>query len=88
MEIEVKNISKRFKKNIVLKNVNMKLSSGKIYGLSGRNGAGKSVFLKILCGLYKATEGEILYGGKSYNDDNIYQLNMRTLIEKPNFFLN
>jgi len=86
MKIEVKNINKNFKKNIILKNINMEFESGNIYGLNGRNGAGKSVFLKILCGLYKATSGEILYNGKIYNSDNLYQLNMRALIEKPNFF--
>lgn len=86
MKIEVKNINKNFKKNMILKNINMEFESGNIYGLNGRNGAGKSVFLKILCGLYKATSGKILYNGKIYNSDNLYQLNMRALIEKPNFF--
>ena len=86
MKIEVKNINKNFKKNMILKNINMEFESGNIYGLNGRNGAGKSVFLKILCGLYKEKKKKILYNGKIYNSDNLYQLNMRALIEKPNFF--
>ena len=86
MKIEVKNVSKRFKKTMVLNNVNAFFESGHIYGLSGRNGSGKSVFLKILCGLYKATSGEILFDHKCYDKDNLYFLNMRALIEKPNFF--
>ena len=86
MKIEVKNVSKRFKKTMVLNNVNAFFESGHIYGLSGRNGSGKSVFLKILCGLYKATSGEILFDHKCYDKDNLYLLNMRALIEKPNFF--
>ena len=85
MKIEVRNISKRFRNNFVLKDVNAFFESGHIYGLSGRNGAGKSVFLKILCGLYKPSSGEILYN-KKYDKDNLHLLNIRALIEKPNFF--
>jgi len=86
MTIEVKNLSKKFKKNIVLENLNMKLENGNIYGLNGRNGTGKSVFLKILCGLYKPTTGEILFNGKSYNKNSLHIPNIRALIEKPSFF--
>lgn len=86
MKIEVRNISKRFRNNFVLKDVNAFFESGHIYGLSGRNGAGKSVFLKILCGLYKPSSGEILFNNKKYDKDNLHLLNMRALIEKPNFF--
>ena len=86
MKIEVKNVSKKFKKNTVLNNINISFESGYIYGLSGRNGAGKSVFLKLLCGLYKTTTGEILFDDKKYDTDNLHLLNMRALIEKPNFF--
>ena len=86
MKIEVRNISKRFRNNFVLKDVNAFFESAHIYGLSGRNGAGKSVFLKILCGLYKPSSGEILFDNKKYDKDNLYLLNMRALIEKPNFF--
>ena len=86
MKIEVKNVSKRFRKTMVLNNVNASFESGHIYGLRGRNGSGKSVLLKILCGLYKATTGEILFNQKSYDKDKLYLLNMRAIIEKPNFF--
>lgn len=86
MKIEVKNASKKFRRNLVLKDVNAIFESGYIYGLSGRNGAGKSVFLKILCGLYKPSSGEVLFDGKKYDKDDLHLLNMRALIEKPNFF--
>lgn len=86
MRIEIRNLSKQFKKISVLNSINMQLTSGHIYGLNGRNGAGKSVFLKILCGLYKPTTGDIFFDGKSYSQNNLYLLNMRALIEKPNFF--
>ena len=86
MRIEIRNLSKQFKKISVLNSINMQLTSGHIYGLNGRNGAGKSVFLKILCGLYKPTTGDIFFDGKRYSQNNLYLLNMRALIEKPNFF--
>ena len=57
MKIEVKNLNKSFNKIEVLKDINITFESGKIYGLIGRNGSGKSVFLKLLCGFYKPTSG-------------------------------
>ena len=86
MKIEVKNISKKFRNNLVLRDVDACFESGHIYGLSGRNGAGKSIFLKILCGLYKPSSGEVLFDDKKYDKDDLHLLNMRALIEKPNFF--
>jgi len=86
MKIEVKNVSKKFKKNLVLKNVTLEFKSGNIYGLSGRNGSGKSVLLKIICGIYAPTDGEVLFDGKNYNYNNMFVPNLRALIEKPSFF--
>ena len=85
MKVEVKNVIKKFKDNIVLNNVNITFESGKIYGLLGRNGSGKSVLLKLLCGFYNPNQGEILYDGINIVDDNIFPPNTRALIEKPNF---
>lgn len=85
MKVEVKNVTKRFKDNTVLNNVNITFESGKIYGLLGRNGSGKSVLLKLLCGFYNPDQGEILYDGVNIVDDNIFPPNTRALIEKPNF---
>ena len=63
MNIELNNVSKNFKNQTVLENVNLKLESGKIYGLVGRNGSGKSVLLKIMTGLMELSDGIIKYGG-------------------------
>lgn len=84
--ITISNLSKSFKKNEVLRNINMKLEEGNIYGLNGRNGTGKSVFLKIICGIYSPSTGSVLFDGKNYNKNNLYVPNLRALIEKPNFF--
>ena len=88
MKIEIKNLSKDFKKVNILNNINLTLESGTIYGLIGRNGTGKSVFLKTLCGFYYPSSGEILFDGKNYNANNLYPDNLRALIEKPSFIPN
>lgn len=86
MEIVVKNVSKKFKKVTILENINMKFESGKIYGIVGRNGSGKSVFLKILCSFYKPTTGEVLFDNVNYSSNNSFPKSTRALIEKPTFF--
>ncbi len=86
MKIEVKNVCKDFKKINILKDVNMTFEDGHVYGLKGRNGSGKTVLLKMLCGLYKPTSGKILFDGKEYSKNSEYVPNVRALIEKPCFF--
>ncbi len=86
MEIVVKNLMKEFKNIIILNDVNLKFLDGNIYGLHGRNGSGKSVFLKLLCGLYLPTSGTILYDNKIYNFKNDFPPFVGALIERPSFF--
>lgn len=85
MILEVKNVSKKFKDVEILKKVNIKFEGGKIYGIIGRNGSGKSVFLKILCGFYQPTTGNVLYDGIDIVKNDIFPPNTRALIEKPHF---
>lgn len=85
MEIAVKNLTKSFKGIKILDNVNITFKSKKIIALVGRNGSGKSVLLKLLCGLYLPTEGEILFDNINYNLNDEYPPNTRALIEKPTF---
>ena len=60
--LEMKNISKSFGKNKVLKGINLKIHEGTVMGLMGENGAGKSTMMKILFGIYTRDDGEILLG--------------------------
>lgn len=85
MKIEIKNLTKKFKDNVIIDDVSICLESGKIYGLIGRNGSGKSVFLKIITGLYNPTMGEIIYNGVDIFKEKIIPPNTRALIEKPTF---
>lgn len=88
MKIRLENISKKLKRVDVLSDVNMELETGYIYGFRGRNGSGKSVLLKIICGLYKPTKGNIYINDLLVNTSDIYKYNMRALIENPVFFPN
>lgn len=85
MKLEIKNLSKKFKDVYVLKDINLTFESGKIYGFTGRNGSGKSVLLKIICGFYTPTSGEALLDNYNYILNNDFPKSTRCLIEKPNF---
>ena len=62
--IETQNLNKNFGNKIVLKNINLKINSGKIIGLLGPNGSGKSTLLKIINDLLNPTNGKILIKNK------------------------
>ena len=61
--IEIKNLTKKYGTLTALQNVNLKLPAGKIIGLMGPNGSGKTTFLKILANLLMTYEGEVLING-------------------------
>ena len=63
MYIEINNVSKKLKKNIVLQNINIKLEQGKIYGIVGKNGCGKTMLLRAIAGLLKPDTGEVIVNG-------------------------
>lgn len=86
MTIDVRNVSKEFDNNLIIDNVSVKFTDGKIYGIYGRNGTGKSVFLKLICGFYYPTSGEITIDGINYNNTTDFPTDLRALIEKPGFF--
>lgn len=85
MKFEIKNLTKKFKDVTIIDDVSITFNSGKIYGIVGRNGSGKSVFLKILCSFYNSTSGTILQDGFDYISNNSFPKNTRALIEKPDF---
>ncbi len=61
--LEIKNLNKKYDDKYVLKDINLKLSSGKIIGLLGKNGAGKTTLIKLINDLLTPTSGEILVKG-------------------------
>lgn len=63
--IEINDLSFSYGKNSVLQGITMKMEPGKIYGLLGENGVGKTTLLTLMCGLKNPQEGNILIGGKN-----------------------
>ena len=64
MMLSTKNLTKVFKKQTAVNNVSLNIPKGCVYGLLGPNGAGKSTTLKMITGIMKPTQGEILFDGK------------------------
>lgn len=78
-EIEFKNVSFKYpgSNNYSLKNINLKINNGEHLAVVGRNGSGKTTFIKLMCRLYDVTEGEIRINGiniKEYTEDSINKL--------------
>ena len=78
-EIEFKNVSFKYPgaENYALQNVNLKIKNGEHLAVVGRNGSGKTTFIKLMCRLYDVTDGEILINGaniKEYTKDSIIKL--------------
>jgi len=85
MRIEVKNLSKRYKDQEALKNVSFTLDEPKIYGLLGRNGAGKTTFMNILSGQILASGGEIVIDGENPFDNQRLTESICLIKEGDNF---
>lgn len=83
--IKVEHLYKDFNKTKVLENINFLCETGKTYGLIGRNGSGKSVLMKCLCGLLQPTAGNIYISGKKLGSELEIPENMGILIEEPGY---
>ena len=86
--IEVQNVVKRFRDQVVLKNVSISFEKGQIHGIVGRNGSGKTVLFKCSCGLMHPEEGVILVNGKRVGRDVDMPEDIGAIIEAPGFLPN
>ena len=86
--IEVNEVSKKYDDATVLDNVSLEIEKGKIYGLVGRNGSGKTVLMKCICGLIKPTSGEVKVAGKTVGKDVDIPEDIGVIIETPGFIPN
>ena len=85
MNIEIKHVTKVIKKTKVIDNVNFTFEGGKIYGLSGKNGCGKTMLMRLISGLIYPTDGEIVIDGKILGKDCSFPESIGLLIENPAF---
>jgi len=86
--LETRNLSKQYGRFYAVNNVNMRIKKGAIYGFIGRNGAGKSTLLKMVSGLAKPTNGDIIMFGKSGRESDINKGRVGCLIEAPGLYQN
>ena len=86
--IEVNEVFKKYDDATVLDNVSLEIEKGKIYGLVGRNGSGKTVLMKCICGLIKPTSGEVKVAGKTVGKDVDIPEDIGVIIETPGFIPN
>lgn len=83
--IEVKDVDLIIGKDQILNNINVSFEKGKIHGLIGRNGSGKTMLMKCICGFVRYTRGEILVEGQKIGKDIDFPKNIGIIIETPGF---
>lgn len=87
MKLIIKNYTKKIKNKIILDNINLTLSSGKVYGFYGRNGSGKTMLFRAICTLiFPSNDGDIIIDDVSIINENYDLSNFGILIENPNFY--
>lgn len=83
--ITVNNVSLKIKKDMILQDINAEFGDGKIHGIIGRNGSGKTMLMKCICGFIKPTGGEITVAGKKIGVDCDFPESVGVIIETPEF---
>ena len=86
--ISVQNVSKDFGQERVLKSVSRDFEKGKIHGIVGNNGSGKTVLMKCICGFLIPTEGTVTVNGKRVGRDVDFPPDLGLIIETPGFLPN
>lgn len=85
IQIEIKEVTKNISKNIVLDKITASMVSGKVYGLQGINGSGKTMLMRVLLGLIHPSEGKILINGKELGREIDFPESVGFLLENPSF---
>ena len=85
MYVICEHVTKKIKDNVILNDINLSFDKGKIYGIRGYNGSGKTMLLRAIAGLIKPTNGKVIVNGKIVGKDTPFPNNMGILIEYPSF---
>lgn len=83
--IKVKNLSLTIKATNILNDIDISFEKGKIHGLIGRNGSGKTMLMKCICGFINPTYGEVLVANKKISKDCDFPESIGIIIETPGF---
>ena len=85
--IEIRKLTKKYNDTVVLNDINASFEKGLIYGLIGRNGSGKTMLLRCICGLVPTYEGQIWIEGLLATSTGQTNTDMGVIIETPGFFI-
>lgn len=83
--IQLKEVTKQYGKAIVLDHVSVDFEGGKIHGIVGRNGSGKTMLMKCICGFVRASAGKVLVNGKEVGKEIEIPEDLGIIIETPGF---
>jgi len=86
--IEIQNVSKSYKGNVLLDDASAVFEMGKIHGLSGHNGSGKSVLFKMICGFVRPDTGVIKIHPSYYNEHSDFPQQFGMIIDGPGYIGN
>ena len=86
--LQLRHVSKEMDQNQILKDISIQCKRGKIYGFKGKNGSGKTMLMRIICGLVKPTEGSVTVGGVTLGKKHNFPESVGALIEAPGFIGN
>lgn len=85
MILELRNITKTIKGVTVIDNISITMQGGRVYGFQGKNGSGKTMLMRLVCGLIKPTIGQIIIDGEILGEDISFPRSVGVLIENPSF---
>lgn len=85
MYIRLKCVTKKIKQDILLDNISLEFQGGKVYGLQGKNGSGKTMLMRAICGLITLSDGEINIDGEILHKDISFPRSIGALLENPSF---
>ena len=85
MYIRLKNVTKKIKQDILLDHISLEFRGGKVCGLQGKNGSGKTMLMRAVCGLITLSDGEIGIDGEILHKDISFPRNIGALLENPSF---
>jgi ABC-2 type transport system ATP-binding protein len=83
--IVVEHLTKKYKEGTVLKDVTVSFEKGKIHGIIGKNGSGKSMLFKTICGFVRADQGRVTVNGQVVGKDVDFPDDLGVIIETPGF---
>ena len=85
MDLKIINGTKIINKKVILDNIDLELKGGRIYGIRGKNGSGKTMLFRMISGLIFPTEGKVIIDGKELGKDISFPDSIGALIENPGY---